>query len=113
MATTSLKQKKVYDTFSRLRFYDIVWDDKMGKVRLGMKQTTFINNVKNLVTHQNWKIPAKYEYRPDLISNFFYGTPQLWWVLVEYNEFFKVPQDFYADRLIMIPDANQLTSLLV
>jgi hypothetical protein len=113
MATTSLKQKKVYDNFSRLRFYDIVWDDRIDKVRLGMKDRNFINTVKAQVQYQNWKIPNRYEYRPDLISNYFYSTPTLWWVLVEYNEFFRVPQDFYADRLIKVPDANQLTSLLI
>jgi len=111
MAT--LNQKRIYRNFSRLRFYDLVLDDRINKVRLGMKDQNFINNVKTTVSHQNWKIPPKHEYRPDLISHFFYGTPELWWVIAEYSEFFRVPQDFYADRLIKIPNANELTSTLL
>jgi hypothetical protein len=106
-------QKKVYGNFSRLRHYELVLDESSNKIRLGMKNQAFINNVKAAVSYQNWKIPPKFEYRPDLISHYFYGTPELWWVIVEFNEFFRVPQDFYADRLIKIPNANQLTSLLL
>lgn len=113
MATVNLNQKKRFDRFSRLRFYDIVTDDLIRKARLGMKDRNFINRLIDQVAHQNWKIPNKMEFRPDLISNFFYGTPQLWWLIQEYNQFFRMPQDFYAERVIKIPDSNQVISLLL
>ena len=113
MAVVNLNQKKKFDRFSRLRFYDIVRDANMNKVRLGMKNRNFINRVIQQVRYQNWKIPSKMEYRPDLISNFFYGTPQLWWLIQEFNQFYRMPQDFYADRTIKIPDSNQIISELL
>lgn len=30
-------------------------------------------------------IPGGYEHRPDRISNLFYGTPDLWWMVMELN----------------------------
>lgn len=110
---TNLNQKKRFDRFSRLRFYDIVTDERLRKYRIGMKDRNFINNIIQQVEWQNWKIPTKWEFRPDLISNFFYGTPKLWWLLQEYNQFFRMPQDFYADRVIKVPDSNQVVSLLL
>ena len=113
MAKVNLNQKKKFDRFSRLRFYDIIQDDRISKYRLGMKDRNFINNLIQQVEHTSWKIPNTMEFRPDLISNFFYGTPLLWWLIQEYNQFFRVPQDFYVDRVIKIPDSNQVISLLL
>lgn len=113
MATTNLNQKKKYGRFSRLRFYDIVEDSVERKFRLGTKNKNFTNKILTAVPYTSWKIPAKWEYRPDLIANYFYGTPELWWLLQEYNQFFRMPQDFYVDRLIKIPDSNQVISLLL
>lgn len=109
----NLNQKKRFDRFSRLRFYDIIQSEKQKKYRFGMKDRTFINKLIGYANDRKWKIPPKWEYRPDLISNYFYGTSQLWWVLQEYNQFFRMPQDFYADRVIKIPDSNQVISLLL
>jgi hypothetical protein len=109
----SLKQKKAFDMFSRLKHYDIVLDEEENKIRLGMKDMNFINNVKNQVDYTSWKIKNQYEYRPDLIAHLFFGNSRLWWVIVEYNEFFDGPKDFYTDRVIKIPDPDQVVSLLL
>jgi len=111
--STNLNQKRNFKQFSRLRFYDIVVDEKTDKYRIGMKKRTFINNLKANATYTKWKIPYKFEYRPDLISDYWYGTPELWWVIQEYNDFFRVPQDFYTDRLIKISDPDQTVSMLL
>lgn len=113
MASNLINQKKKYGRYSRLRHYDLVRDAELKKIRLGLKNRTFINRAIQRVSYTPWKIPNKWEYRPDLISNYFYGTPQLWWILQEYNQFFRVPQDFFTDRLIKIPDADQIESLLL
>ena len=34
---------------------------------------------------QYWVIEKGYEYRPDLISNQKYGTPDFWWKILEAN----------------------------
>ena len=110
---TNLNQKRQFKQFSRLRFYDIINDEILDRYRIGMKKKSFINRLKREVTYQYWKIPYKYEFRPDLVSTHWYGTPELWWILQEYNDFFRMPQDFYIDRLIKIPDADQVISLLL
>ena len=43
---------------------------------------TFINATSN---NSIGYVPAGYEHRPDLISNLFYGTPNLWWLILETN----------------------------
>lgn len=113
MASRKVNKTKNYGTYSRLRFYPLVQDDSDNKIRIGMKNKNFINKVITQVDYSVYRIPPAYEYRPDLISVEFYGTPHLWWVIQEYNRFFRVPQDFYVDRLIKIPDSNELTSLLI
>jgi hypothetical protein len=85
----------------------------MDRYRIGMKRKAFINKMKAEVGYKYWKIPFKYEYRPDLISARWYGTPELWWVIQEYNDFFRMPQDFYVNRMIKIPDSDQTISLLL
>jgi hypothetical protein len=113
MATTNINQKKNFGMFSRLRFYNLVKDENSNRIRIGKKDESFIRSVKNLVDYEEFKITPQVEYRPDLISSMFYGTPHLWWVIQEYNNFVRMPQDFYVDRVIKIPDSDQLTSLLI
>lgn len=109
----NLNQKKKYGRYSRLRNYNLIYDTDAGKIRIGLKKNAFMNRLKFRVGYTPWKIPNKWEYRPDMISNFFYGTPQLWWIIQEYNDFSKGFQDFYTDRLIKIPDSDQIMSLLL
>lgn len=105
--------QKSYGRFSRLRWYDIVIDEDTKKNRIGLRSVDFINRMKINVNYRFWKIPAKYEYRPDLISNYHYGTPDLSWAISAYNNFFHPFKDFWADRRIKIPDSNQLLALLL
>lgn len=108
-----VNQDRVYGRYSRLRYEDLIYDERDKTVRIGMKDFTFINNLKSTVTFTTYKIPPQYELRPDLISNSFYGTPELWWVISAYNGFFRLPQDFYVDRVIMVPSAEGVISLLI
>lgn len=51
-------------------------------------------------------VKAGREYRPDLVSNEFYGTPDFWWKILEYNNI-KDIFDFKAGINIVLP-ANVL-----
>lgn len=106
-------QKRVYGMYSRLRWTDLIFDENMRTTRLGMKDWTFINTLKATAGYKTWKITPAYENRPDLISNLFYGNPELWWIISAYNSFFHPLKDFYIDRVIMIPEASAVTSLLI
>jgi len=113
MATSSkIDQKRIYGSNSRLRWEEIIYDEENKAVRFGDKDWSIITRLKSTVSYKTWKIPPKYANRPDLISNLFYGTPELWWIISSYNNFFHALQDMYVDRVIMIPDANEVSALL-
>jgi hypothetical protein len=105
-------QKRTYGNYSRLRWQEIVYDYDEKAVRLGDKDWGIVARLKYGVGYKTWKIPPQYANRPDLIANFFYGTPGLWWVISAYNNFFHPLKDMYVDRVIMIPDANGVSALL-
>jgi hypothetical protein len=108
----SVDNANLFGRNSRLRFYSIVSDEKNNVVRLGMRDKRFTNRIKNLVDYELWRVPAKYEFRPDLISFVHYGTPQLWWVITQVNEIFHPAKELTANKLLKIPNQEQLFSLL-
>jgi hypothetical protein len=65
---------------------------------------------KNFVTSKNDKfmvISPGYEYRPDLISQMVYGSPDFWWKIMEVNGI-KDIFDFKSGVNLRIPDSNLL-----
>jgi hypothetical protein len=104
--------KAKYGTDSRLRSYPLVYDEQVGAVRFGMKDRRLINKIKKEVPFKWWKIPAKYEFRADLISLEHYGTPKLWWVITGVNEIFHPFKELSIDKYIKIPEPNTLRSVL-
>jgi hypothetical protein len=107
-------QKRFYGIYSRLRFVEYVVDEETKRARLGLRDKTFINTIKeNNIPYVKYVIPAEYEYRPDLIANDVYGIVELWWVIYEYNEFTHPFNDFYAGRQILMPNKADLEAYLV
>jgi len=47
-------------------------------------------------------IPPGMEYRPDLVSNKTYGTPDFWWRIMEVNNIFDI-FDFKSGVTIRLP----------
>lgn len=47
-----------------------------------------------------------YQYRPDLLSYDFYGTPGYWWAILELNGIFDI-YDFVAGLTIKLPGILQ------
>lgn len=43
------------------------------------------------------------EYRPDLVSNEFFGTPDFWWAIMESNKISDI-WEFKAGKTIFLPD---------
>lgn len=103
---------KSFGAYSRLNWLNIIVDDG-NDVRFGMRDSSFMTKLKNTAEYKPWRIKPKYEYRPMLISNYFYGTPEFWWIVFGFNEFFHPMKDFYVDRLIKIPDQNNIIGLLL
>lgn len=55
-------------------------------------------------------IPKKYELRPDLAANFFYGNPRLWYIFGLRNKDLLIDPiyDFKADLEIFVPTRDSI-----
>ena len=53
-------------------------------------------------TEQFLEITQAVEYRPDLVAYEFYGSPELWWSIMEFNGM-KDILEFKAGKNIMLP----------
>jgi hypothetical protein len=49
------------------------------------------------------RIPAGYEHRPDLISNLFYETPNLYWLILLFNNIQDPLEGLNLNDIIKIP----------
>ena len=58
-------------------------------------------------------IEAKYENRPDLFANDYYGSPRLWWVLVVRNMDTLIDplEDFKTGVEIFVPSVETVQGL--
>lgn len=59
-------------------------------------------------------IEAKYEGRPDMFANDYYGTPRLWWVLPTRNMDILIDpiEDFKAGVAIFVPSPESVQDLV-
>lgn len=59
-------------------------------------------------------LEAKYEGRPDLLSNDLYGTPRLWWVFAVRNmdELIDPVEDMKAGLQIFAPTKDRIAELI-
>ena len=65
---------------------------------------------KNLVFHpqdKHYEISKEMEYRPDLVSNQFFGVPDFWWRIMEMNHMVDI-LEFRAGRNIILPGSSLL-----
>lgn len=80
--------------------YPIVTVD--GKDELDYLDSSIIDM--DLPTAQTFRIRDPYTYRPDLISEKFFGSYHYAWLLARHNDFLDPIFDFYHGRDIDIPD---------
>jgi len=96
----------------RYKFFESIYNpslDSEQKYRINLKEFTDKFKEGSLV---NYQIPLKFSYRPDLISNYLYGSWKYHWVLtyINYNE--NSLEDFAPNKIIKIPKLSDLISLL-
>ena len=95
---------------SRYKYFQDVINTATGTPFKGFPST----NLQSLLTTNNditFKIPLNFQYRPDLISNYFYGDPTLYWVLIYRNNITNSPEGFETDTSILIPYINKVLQL--
>lgn len=57
-------------------------------------------------------IPIRFQYRPDLISTHFWGSPSLYWVLVYVNGISDSPEGFKTGKKIKIPSFERIVGVI-
>jgi len=67
---------------------------------------TFVANIDNEFEYKIGRVPIGYEHRPDLISNIFYGTPSLWWLILVVNKIEDPWEGLDVGDQIKIPELS-------
>ncbi len=99
--------------YSRYKQFETVWNSSLVHNQKGFPKS----NLTELFADPNnndisYKIPLRWQYRPDLIANHFYKNPTLFFVLVYANNFRYCPEDFTTDTIIKVPRYERMISLL-
>lgn len=63
----------------------------------------YIGTLKDSFSYELGFIPAGYAHRPDRISALFYGTPDLWWLLLLVNNISDPLQSLNEGDQLLIP----------
>lgn len=80
--------------YSRVREYT---ENKFFTFEIYKRKTRLKNG-----SEQFLEITPAVEYRPDLVAYEFYGSPELWWSIMEFNGM-KDILEFKAGKNIMLP----------
>lgn len=99
-----------YGRYSRLRFYETTTDRNLDR-RIGLRDKTIINKMKQL-PYKVYAVPAKFEFRPDLIALEHYSSPKLWWIIVGVNGITHPFKQMVTNSYLKIPNPDQVFALL-
>lgn len=78
--------------FAKTPIYDLGGDN----ITFGLMEPAVVPDA----TDEIWAVPTAGVPRLDLLSNDFYGTPQLWWVLASVNNI--------LDPLVSVPESTKI-----
>jgi hypothetical protein len=96
---------------SRYKFFEDIYNEDINHLQKGMLET----DLKTLFETDEdvmYEVPKEEEFRPDLISQRFYGNPKLYWILVYVNQFGNSPEDFEEGTVIRVPHYNRVVELI-
>ena len=96
---------------SRYKYFQDVQNTIIGTSYKGFP----VDNFSTMFSSANdisYKIPVAYQYRPDLIANYFYGDPTLFWILAYANKIYNTPEGFETDVVITIPYIAKVMELV-
>lgn len=82
------------------------------KVYLDYLKATYLPLIQDINTYTEYQVTSPMEARLDLISNLFYKTPNLWWVIGMYNGITNPIFEVSVGRKLKIPSRNVLDAVL-
>ena len=72
----------------------------------------YLDMFNQITVYTNFMITHSSEGRLDIISNKFYGIPDLWWIIGMYNGIINPIFEIKVGINLRIPDRNQVDTLL-
>jgi hypothetical protein len=99
-------------SYSRFQYFPDVWNDDIQHTQQGIVDTKDLKERIDQSDSTLYEIPLSYSYRPDLISQEFYGTGDLHWVITYINDISDSPQGYYPQRVIKIPNPKRIAEII-
>lgn len=99
-------------SYSRFQFFPDVWSDVIQHTQKGILDTADLKLKIEEDGVQLYEIPLSFKYRPDLISQEFYGTGDLHWILTYINNINDSPEGYYTGKVIKIPSPKRISELV-
>lgn len=99
-------------SYSRFQFFPDVWSDTIQHTQKGILETAELKLRIEEDGVQLYEIPLAFKYRPDLISQEFYGTGDLHWILTYINDINDAPEGYYTGRVIKVPSPKRISELV-
>lgn len=96
---------------SRYNFFEKVEDETLGP-HPGILDYNYIRSYLISDNDTYYKIPLIHQYRPDLISYYFYNTVNFQWILTYINDINDSPEGYTINRLLRIPPKDRLLQIL-
>ena len=98
--------------YSRFSLFPDVWNDEIQHTQQGIIDTKRLKRKLNSAPYILYKIPIAYKFRPDLISQEFYGSGKLYWILTYINDINDSPAGFDVLKIIKIPNPKLVSELI-
>jgi hypothetical protein len=99
ITTTDIPGRRFVSVSSRYFKSPVIYYGELNRVTF----TTYKRQKQTTSTSDKFMVVGKgSEYRPDLVSNQFFGVPDFWWQIMEYNQIYDI-FDFKAGITIRIP----------
>lgn len=68
---------------------------------------------KNTTSDIRITLPDVYEHRPDLLAYVVYGKPNLFWLILQYNDIVDIEEEFIRGAELILPARDRVLSSLV
>ena len=98
----------IYNRTSKMRNYDLVFDDRVSQVRPGFYAASNFKEYVPSSTDIVWTVEAGYEHRTDLISLKFYQSSIYDWIIEDANNIEHPIKDVTIGTRLIIPDKNKI-----
>jgi len=110
--TSSLYEKPIYSTGSKMNAYSTFFDPKLGnRPNVGfMKNVSFTDEQKSRM--QTFIVTTEYEHRIDLISYRFFKTTMNDWLIETVNQIKDPIKEIVVGEMMYIPDELDIISLV-